>query len=130
MSYRETYRGLCNVDQSCRSLSSIIVFSDFPRFKTWAARSEIQAQWIARNHDGDAWESVFIMATNLSACHPGDGIEALNRLPGLAEPLLEIDLERELQQWRSLVAAGNWSVASTQYSGSPSHRAMVEALSS
>ena len=40
------------------------------------------------------------MATNLSGCHPGDGIEALNRLPGLAEPLLQIDLERELQQLR------------------------------
>jgi len=35
---------------------------------------------------------------NLSTCHPGDGIEALNRLPGLAERLLQIDLERELQQ--------------------------------
>ena len=40
------------------------------------------------------------MATDLSTCHPGDGIEALNRLPGLAEPLLQIDLERELQQLR------------------------------
>jgi quercetin dioxygenase-like cupin family protein len=40
------------------------------------------------------------MATNLSTCHPGDGMEALNRLPGLAEPLLQIDLERELQQLR------------------------------
>jgi quercetin dioxygenase-like cupin family protein len=40
------------------------------------------------------------MATNLSTCHPGDGIEALSRLPGLAEPLLQIDLERELQQLR------------------------------
>jgi quercetin dioxygenase-like cupin family protein len=40
------------------------------------------------------------MATNLSTCHPGDGIEALNRLPGLAEPLLQIDLDRELQQLR------------------------------
>jgi quercetin dioxygenase-like cupin family protein len=40
------------------------------------------------------------MTTNLSVCHPGDGIEALNRLPGLAEPLLQIDLERELQQLR------------------------------
>ena len=40
------------------------------------------------------------MATDLGACHPGDGIGALNRLPGLAEPLLEIDLERELQQLR------------------------------
>jgi quercetin dioxygenase-like cupin family protein len=40
------------------------------------------------------------MATNLSVCHPGEGIEALNRLPGLAEPLLQIDLERELQQLR------------------------------
>ena len=40
------------------------------------------------------------MATNLSTCHPGDGIEALNRLPGLAEPLLQIDLKRELQQLR------------------------------
>jgi len=40
------------------------------------------------------------MATNLSTCHPGDGIEALNRLPGLAEPLLQIDLDQELQQLR------------------------------
>jgi quercetin dioxygenase-like cupin family protein len=40
------------------------------------------------------------MATNLSTCHPGDGIEALNRLPRLAEPLLQIDLERELEQLR------------------------------
>jgi len=45
-------------------------------------------------------EKVFIMATNLSTCHPGDGIQALNRLPGLAEPLLHLDLERELQQLR------------------------------
>jgi hypothetical protein len=43
-------------------------------------------------------EKVFIMATSLSTCHPADGIQALNRLPGLAEPLLQIDLERELQQ--------------------------------
>lgn len=40
------------------------------------------------------------MTTNLSTCLPGDGIEALNRLPGLAEPLLQIDFERELQQLR------------------------------
>ena len=38
------------------------------------------------------------MATDLSACRPGAGIEALNRLPGLAEPLLQIDMEQELQQ--------------------------------
>ena len=43
---------------------------------------------------------VFIMVTNLSTCQPGEGIEALNRLPGLAEPLLDIDLERELQELR------------------------------
>ena len=40
------------------------------------------------------------MATNLGSCRPGAGIEALNRLPGLAEPVLQIDLERELQQLR------------------------------
>jgi quercetin dioxygenase-like cupin family protein len=40
------------------------------------------------------------MSTEFSTCHPGDGIEALNRLPGLAEPLLQIDLDRELQQLR------------------------------
>lgn len=45
-------------------------------------------------------EKVFIMATSLNTCHPGDGIQALNRLPGLAEPLLQIDLERELHQLR------------------------------
>jgi len=42
---------------------------------------------------------VLIMATNLSSCLPG-GIEVLNRLPGLAQPLLQIDLEQELQQLR------------------------------
>jgi quercetin dioxygenase-like cupin family protein len=40
------------------------------------------------------------MATNLTACHTGDGIGVLNRLPGLAEPLLQIDFERELLQLR------------------------------
>jgi hypothetical protein len=40
------------------------------------------------------------MATDPSICHPGEGIEELSRLPGLAEPLLQIDLERELQQLR------------------------------
>jgi quercetin dioxygenase-like cupin family protein len=40
------------------------------------------------------------MATDLSICHPGEGIEALNRLPGLAEPLLQIDMKRELQRLR------------------------------
>jgi quercetin dioxygenase-like cupin family protein len=40
------------------------------------------------------------MATDLNICHPSDGIEALNRLPGLAEPLIQIDMERELLQLR------------------------------
>ncbi len=40
------------------------------------------------------------MATDLSACRPGAGIEVLNRLPGLAEPLLQIDMEQELQELR------------------------------
>ena len=40
------------------------------------------------------------MATDLSICHPGEGIEELNRLPGLAEPLLQIDMKRALQQLR------------------------------
>ncbi|HWZ45884.1 MAG TPA: hypothetical protein VNW97_20595 [Candidatus Saccharimonadales bacterium] len=38
------------------------------------------------------------MATSPSVGHRGDGIETLNRLPGLAAPLLHVDLERELQQ--------------------------------
>ncbi len=45
---------LCNVDQFCRSISSIIVFSGLPSFQTWAARSAIQVQYLARNHHGDA----------------------------------------------------------------------------
>jgi quercetin dioxygenase-like cupin family protein len=60
-------------------------------------------QKLADNHNGDVQpprQKVFIMATDLSTCRPGDGIEALNRLPRLAEPLLQIDLERELQQLR------------------------------
>src|SRR5579884_1617634 len=40
------------------------------------------------------------MATNPTGCYPGDGIEALNQLPGLAESVLQIDFERELQQLR------------------------------
>ena len=40
------------------------------------------------------------MVTGPRTCHPGDGIEVLNRLPGLAEPLLQVDLERELQELR------------------------------
>jgi mannose-6-phosphate isomerase-like protein (cupin superfamily) len=40
------------------------------------------------------------MAGDLSACRPGAGIAVLNRLPELAEPLLQIDLEQELQQLR------------------------------
>jgi len=40
------------------------------------------------------------MATNRGTRHPCDGIEALNRLPELAQPLLQIDFERELQQLR------------------------------
>ena len=33
-------------------------------------------------------------------CHSGEGIKALNRLPQLAEPLLQFDLVSELQQLR------------------------------
>ena len=40
------------------------------------------------------------MATDLGACRPGEGIEVLNRLPELAEPLLQLDLEQELRQLR------------------------------
>jgi quercetin dioxygenase-like cupin family protein len=40
------------------------------------------------------------MTRDLSACRPGAGIEVLNGLPGLAEPLLQIDMEQELQQLR------------------------------
>jgi quercetin dioxygenase-like cupin family protein len=40
------------------------------------------------------------MSTNLGTCDPGEGIKVLHRLPGLAQPLLEIDFERELQQLR------------------------------
>jgi quercetin dioxygenase-like cupin family protein len=47
----------------------------------------------------------FVMATDLSACHPGDGLGVLTRLPGLAEPWLQLDLERELQELRQ---ADSW----------------------
>src|SRR5512133_736013 len=45
-------------------------------------------------------KKVFTMSTNLSTCHAGDGIGVLNRLSGLAAPLLQIDFERELLQLR------------------------------
>ncbi len=40
------------------------------------------------------------MTTNPSVCHPGEGSKALNRLPQLAEPLLQFDLQKELEQLR------------------------------
>jgi quercetin dioxygenase-like cupin family protein len=40
------------------------------------------------------------MNTNTRTCHPGEGSKALNRLPELAEPLLQFDLVNELQQLR------------------------------
>lgn len=40
------------------------------------------------------------MATNLSTCRTGEDIDILSRLPGLAEPVLQFDLQRELQQLR------------------------------
>ncbi len=40
------------------------------------------------------------MTTNPNVCHPGEGSKTLNRLPQLAEPLLQFDLQKELQQLR------------------------------
>ena len=40
------------------------------------------------------------MTANTEACHPGEGSKALNRLPQLAEPLLQFDLREELEQLR------------------------------
>lgn len=40
------------------------------------------------------------MTTIPRACHPGDGRKALNRLPQLAEPLLQFDLQKELRELR------------------------------
>jgi quercetin dioxygenase-like cupin family protein len=40
------------------------------------------------------------MIANTEACHPGEGSKALNRLPRLAEPLLQFDLREELEQLR------------------------------
>lgn len=40
------------------------------------------------------------MTTIPSACHSGDGSKVLNRPPQLAEPLLQFDLQKELQQLR------------------------------
>jgi quercetin dioxygenase-like cupin family protein len=40
------------------------------------------------------------MTANTSTCHPGDSSRALNRLPQLAEPLMQFDLASEIQQLR------------------------------
>jgi hypothetical protein len=40
------------------------------------------------------------MASDLNACRPAGGADALNGLTGLAGPLLQIDLEAELSQLR------------------------------
>jgi hypothetical protein len=43
---------------------------------------------------------VSTMTANTEACHPTEGSKALNRLPQLAEPLLQFDLRDELEQLR------------------------------
>ncbi len=40
------------------------------------------------------------MDTTIHTCNPGEGSKALNKLPQLAEPLLQFDLVSELQQLR------------------------------
>lgn len=40
------------------------------------------------------------MTTKTSVCHAGEDSNALSRLPGLADPLLQFDLQEELQQLR------------------------------
>jgi quercetin dioxygenase-like cupin family protein len=40
------------------------------------------------------------MTTNTRACDPGEATKALNRLPQLAEPLLQFDLQKELEHLR------------------------------
>lgn len=40
------------------------------------------------------------MTTNTKACEPGKATKALNRLPQLAEPLLQFDLQKELEHLR------------------------------
>ena len=57
------------------------------------------------------------MATNRSTCHPGDRIEALNRLPELAEPQLQIDFEQELQQLRREGILGHPALPLARYLG-------------
>lgn len=39
---------------------------------------------------------VLTMTTKTSSCHPGEGSKALYRLPKLADPLLQFDLQEEL----------------------------------
>ena len=39
-------------------------------------------------------------STKTSTCHPGEASKALNRLPQLASPLLQFNLQKELQQLR------------------------------
>ncbi len=41
------------------------------------------------------------MTANTSTCHPGDSSKDLNRLPQLAEPLMQFDLASEIQQLRA-----------------------------
>src|SRR6202051_1805181 len=88
--WKRSIEALCNVDQFCRNTSSIIVFSGLPRLERWAAPAvvEFSSQHVVKTKMPRlAGERDSLMATNGSTCHPGDGMEALNRLPGLAEPL-------------------------------------------
>ncbi len=95
-----SFEWVCNLDQFWRNISSIIAFwAPSPEVLCFAVRPLIRAPWLAVVAS-ERHKEVFSMATNLSTCHPGDGMEALNRLPRLAEPQLEVDFERELQQLR------------------------------
>jgi hypothetical protein len=61
--------GLCKVDQFCRKISSIIVFSGLSKFQTWGARSLIQVQWLALGAPSGGSRAPAQTGHNGSLCH-------------------------------------------------------------
>src|ERR1039458_1928310 len=92
-------------------MSSIIVFSGFQRFRTWAARSVIQGQRLARNHDGDArGEGVHhgYKSQRLPSRRWHRGIESIARISGTSVAN-RLGTRTAAAPARRLLAAGNWA---------------------
>jgi hypothetical protein len=104
---------LCNVDQFCRqpTVDDGLNASQGFRRGLRAPLSKVTSEHVITTEMHSCTAEGVHHATDISACHPGDGIEALTRLPGLAEPFVANRLRARAAATPAgrLLAAGNWA---------------------